>query len=87
MDSEGGAKWDDLLKQSEEKNYADEQLANRNDVQSRWVLTCACSFYFDPRLSIGGSGACMQLNDYKWASRFSPNSLDCSQGRHSRDCI
>jgi hypothetical protein len=38
MDSEGGAKWDDLLKQSEEKNYADEQLANRNDVQSRWVL-------------------------------------------------
>jgi hypothetical protein len=37
MTSEGDARWHEMLKQTEEKQYADEQLANRNDVQSRWV--------------------------------------------------
>lgn len=33
---ETSARWDDLVKQSGEKTYAEEQLANKNDVKSRW---------------------------------------------------
>jgi len=30
------ARWDDLVKQVEDKQYAEEQLRNKNDVKSRW---------------------------------------------------
>ncbi|WVQ74548.1 hypothetical protein IAR50_004149 [Cryptococcus sp. DSM 104548] len=33
---ENEAKWNDLVKQSQDRNYAEEQLENKNDVKSRW---------------------------------------------------
>lgn len=31
------ARWDDLLRQHDERQYADGQLGNKNDVKSRYV--------------------------------------------------